>query len=83
MGSYRRSEGGVAPYDLVLATSAAVLTFLVNSLSAQAKGAVFETAARELEKAVAAYETNDAVTVADLGEAEKRGIDILNRLKAN
>jgi hypothetical protein len=72
-----------APCDVIVAAGAAVFTFLVNALGAQAKGSAFETAARELEKAIAGYETNSAVTEVQLGEAEQRGIDILNRLKAH
>jgi hypothetical protein len=71
------------PYDVILAAGAAMFTFLVNALGAQAKGSAFETAARELEKAITGYETNAAVTEVQLGEAEQRGIDILNRLKAH
>jgi len=64
-----------------IACSAAVLTFVISALSAQSKAAAFETAGRELEKAVAAYETDLSVTEKSLGDAEQKGIDILNRLK--
>jgi hypothetical protein len=69
------------PWNWVLAVAAAVFAFLVAALGAQAKGAAFETAGREIEKAVAAYETNPQVTDQDLGNAVLRGIDILNKLK--
>ncbi len=64
-----------------IACLAAVLTFVVNALSAHSKSAAFETAGRELEKAIAAYESNPAILPESLGDAEQRGIDILNRLK--
>jgi hypothetical protein len=66
----------------ILAVAAAVLSFLVGAFGAQAKAAAFETAARELEKAIVRYETDDSVTEIDLGKAEQRGIDILNRMKS-
>jgi glucan phosphoethanolaminetransferase (alkaline phosphatase superfamily) len=66
---------------VAVACSAAVLTFVVNALSAQSKAAAFETAGRELEKAIAAYESDPALAEKTLGDAEQRGIDILNRLK--
>jgi hypothetical protein len=70
------------PYDIILAVCAALLTFLINAQAAQSKGSAFETAARELKKAIAGYETDVAITVADLGKAQQRGINLLNRLKA-
>jgi hypothetical protein len=71
----------LAPGIGIVAGVAAVLTFLVATLGAQAKGAAFETAARELEKVIAGYETDPSVTEIELGRAEQRGIDILNRVK--
>jgi len=64
-----------------LAVIAAVLTFVVGTLSAQVKGASFETAGRELEKAMFLYRNDASVTVSDLGKAAARGIDILNSSK--
>jgi hypothetical protein len=61
------------------AAVAAGLTFLITALSASAKGAAFETAAREIEKAIALFRGGAAMT--SLYEAEARGIDILNKLK--
>lgn len=69
------------PWDWIIAVAAAVLTFMVNGLAAQAKGAAFETAGRELEKAMVDYEMKPTTTEADLADAEKRGVDILNRVK--
>jgi hypothetical protein len=66
---------------VTIACGAAVLTFVVNALSAQSKGAAFETAGRELEKAIAAYESDPTISEKFLGDAEQKGIDILNRLK--
>lgn len=69
------------PWNWIIASIAAFLSFLVTGLAAQAKSSSFETAARELEKAITSFETDPTVTEVDLGVAEKRGIDILNRLK--
>jgi hypothetical protein len=52
-------------------------------LGAQAKGAAFELAARELEKQIAAYRTDASIPDAELGKAEQRGIDFLNKVKPN
>jgi hypothetical protein len=68
-----------APWDWILATIAAALTFLITTLRAQAKAAGFELAARELEKEIAVYKTDVSITDAELGKAEARGIDILNK----
>ena len=69
------------PWDWIVAAVAALLTFVVNTLSAQAEGAAFESAARELEKAIAGYETDPTVTETDLGKSVQKGIDILNQVK--
>ena len=66
-------------YSVGAAAVAAGLTFLVTGLSASAKGAAFETAAREIERAIALFRGGAAKT--SLYEAEARGIDILNKLK--
>lgn len=71
------------PWDLGIAITAAVLAFLIAALGAQAKAAGFEIASRELEKSITAFETDDSVTEAELGKAEQRGIDLLNKLKPN
>jgi hypothetical protein len=70
------------PWDWIVAAITAVLSFLVSTLAAQAKGAAFETAARELEKAITGYEMDATASVVELGKAEQRGVDILNRLKS-
>ena len=78
-----KREAFLSPrWGLGLAIAAAVLAFLVAALGAQAKAAGFETASRELEKSITAFETDESVSEADLGKAEQRGIDILNRLKS-
>jgi hypothetical protein len=71
------------PWNWIIAVAAALFAFLVTGLGAQAKAAAFETAGRELEKCIAAYEMGDAVDETELGKAEQRGIDILNRMKPN
>ncbi len=68
-------------WSVIIAVGSAVLSFLVNTLGAQLKGAAFETAARELEKAMVGYETDQSVSVVELGKAAQRGIDILNSAK--
>jgi hypothetical protein len=66
-------------WAVAAAAVAAGLTFLVTALSASAKGAAFETAAREIEKSIALFRGGAAK--ASLYDAEARGIDILNKLK--
>jgi hypothetical protein len=68
-------------WSLVIACSAAVLSFVVNALGAQSKSAAFETAGRELEKAIATFELDSTIPPKALADAENRGVDILNRLK--
>jgi hypothetical protein len=66
-------------YAVGAAAVAAGFTFLITALSASAKGAAFETAAREIEKAISHFRGGKEKTI--LYDAEVRGIDILNRLK--
>ena len=66
----------------ILAVGSAVLSFLVDALGARSKGCSLRTAARELEKAIVGYETDESLTESELGKAEQRGIEILNRMKS-
>jgi hypothetical protein len=65
----------------ILAGIAAGLTFLVTAFGAQIKGKGFEVAGRELEVAMAKYRTNPDLPDSFLGEAEARGVEILNNMK--
>jgi hypothetical protein len=63
-----------------LAALAAGLAFVMTTAGAQAKGAAFEAAARELEKAVAAFrDPTREVSAGFLSQAEERGIDLLKK----
>ena len=59
---------------------AAAFTFLITGLSASARAAAFETAAREVERAIVLVRGGQAEQPT-LYDAVARGIDILNRLK--
>lgn len=66
-------------WSVTIAVAAAVFAFLINALSAAAKAASFETASREIEKAIALFK--GGCEEKTLYEAEARGIDILNKIK--
>lgn len=65
------------PWDWLTSTIVAIFSFLTSTLGAQARGSRYDHAAREMEKATAAYETDSSVTDVDLGKAEQKGIDML------
>jgi hypothetical protein len=65
----------------VIAALAAGLAFLVTTLGAQTKAKGFELAARALETAIAKFRFNDKLPDTFLGDAEAKGIDILNSIK--
>lgn len=62
---------------LCIASLSAGLSFLVTTMSAQQRARELELAAWELEKAMALYRNDPAVTQAELGKAEARGVEIL------
>jgi hypothetical protein len=62
---------------LLVASLAAGLSFLVTTMGAQGRVRQLESAAWELEAAMAIYRSDDSVPLSELGRAEARGIDIL------
>jgi glucan phosphoethanolaminetransferase (alkaline phosphatase superfamily) len=66
---------------IVLPIFAAICSFVMMTYGAQAKGKAFETAARELGKAIALYRYNQSLPDSILGQAEARAIDLLSMLK--
>jgi len=63
----------------VLATLAAVLTFVISALGAQAESKSFETGARLLESALAKYDSRDDYGDKELGDSLADAISTLNR----
>jgi hypothetical protein len=70
-------------WALACASSAAFLTFVNTVVKPDARGAAYESAARELEIAIGEFQTDDTLLLKHLGDAQKRGLLILNRLKPN
>jgi len=72
-------------WSVGLAAAAAGTTFLITALGASAKSAAFEAAAREIEKGVSLFRSDESnkgtPTKSILYDAEARGIDILNTVK--
>ncbi len=62
------------------AIAAPILTFLLTTLKPQAQATAFETASRELEKALHRYEADPTKDDAFLADGVDRGIDLLNRI---
>ncbi|NBC36554.1 hypothetical protein GTZ99_08290 [Novosphingobium sp. FSY-8] len=57
-----------------------VLTALMGALKPQAQAAAYETAARELEKALCCFESDPTRDNSLLADAVARGLDTLNRV---
>ena len=68
------SPGTIIGCSMVIAG----LAFLLTTLNAGLKAKGFAVAARELESAIARYRFDDEVPERYLGQAEVRGIEILN-----
>jgi hypothetical protein len=66
---------------LVIASLAAGLSFLVTTMGAQERVRQLESAAWELEAAMAIYRSDNSVPLSELGRGEARGIDILKGAK--
>lgn len=85
------SLGGAAPWPqlryriaaIVLPIVAGVVSFLISTYAAQAKGTAYELAAREIEEAEAVYRTDESLAERFLGEAEVRGVRLLSTFKLN
>jgi hypothetical protein len=63
----------------ILATVAAVLTFIISALGAQAESKSFETGARLLEGGIAKYDSRDDYGDRELGDCLADAISTLNR----
>lgn len=61
-----------------LSLGAALAAFLVTILNARQYNLAFERAARELEMAIALFSTDPTLSPRTLGDAEVRGIKLLN-----
>ena len=70
-------------WALVLAASAAFFSFANTVLKADLRSAAYRAARHVIEKAMVCYRANVALTLKDLGDAEVRGIEILDSLKPN
>lgn len=60
------------------AASSAGLAFLLTTMRAESRGLTFEKASRELDAAIARFPADDSLPQSFLGDAEARGIGILN-----
>ena len=67
-------------WDIIAAVAAPVLTFVLTTLKPQAQTTAFNTASRELEKALHTYQGDPSKDDTFLTEAIGRGVDLLNRI---
>jgi hypothetical protein len=70
-------------HSIIAAVIVPVLTFLLTTLKPQANATAFETASREVEKAMVDYNANPTADDKLLSDAIQRGIDLLNKVSSS
>jgi hypothetical protein len=68
---------------IIAAVIVPVLTFLLTTLKPQANATAFETASREIEKAIVDYSADPKADDKLLSDAIQRGIDLLNKVSSS
>ena len=68
-------------FSSYMGAGAALLTFMLTANKPSAKYAAYKAACHELEKAMIDFRHDPTTTEKHLADAEKRGIDVLDRMK--